>query len=101
MVVFQMFQAFNSRSEVRSVLRMDPFSNPFLLVSIVGAFLISVAALYFPPTQIILRIEPIGLDAWLRIFAVASTLLVAMEMHKVLRNRWPEARSRHSRPASA
>jgi calcium-translocating P-type ATPase len=101
MVVFQMFQAFNSRSEVRSVLRMDPFSNPFLLVSIVGAFLISVAALYIPLTQIILRIEPIGLDAWLRIFAVASTLLVAMEMHKVLRNRWPVARSRHPRPASA
>ncbi|MFO7533458.1 MAG: HAD-IC family P-type ATPase [Candidatus Limnocylindrales bacterium] len=101
MVVFQMFQAFNSRSEVRSVFRMDPFSNPFLLVSIVGAFLISVVALYIPVTQLILRVEPIGLDAWLRIVAVASTLLLAMEIHKYLRNRWPVGRSRRPRAASA
>jgi hypothetical protein len=67
----------------------------------VGAFLISVVALYIPVTQLILRVEPIGLDAWLRIVAVASTLLLAMEIHKYLRNRWPVGRSRRPRAASA
>ena len=101
MVVFQMFQAGNSRSETRSVFRMNPFSNPFLLASVIGAFAISVAALYIPVTQVILRIEPIGLDAWVRIVVVASTLLVAMEIHKFLRRRWPVGVSRRPMTASA
>lgn len=101
MVVFQMFHAGNSRSETRSIFRMDPFSNPFLLASVIGAFAISVAALYIPVTQAILRIEPIGLDAWVRIVMVASTLLVAMEIHKFLRRRWPVGASRRSGAVTA
>jgi magnesium-transporting ATPase (P-type) len=89
MVVFQMLHAGNSRSETRSLFRVSPFSNPFLLLSVIGAFIISAAALYFPPTQLVLRVEPIEADAWLRIFAVASSIVVAMEAHKAVRRRWP------------
>ena len=98
MVVFQMFHAGNSRSETRSLFRISPFSNPFLLISVAGALAISVAALYIPLTQLILRVEPIELDAWLRIVAVASTILVAMELHKAVRRRWPVG-ARSSRAA--
>lgn len=89
MVIFQMFQAGNARSDTRSLFRMSPVSNPFLFVSVVAALAIHVAALYLPPTQFILRVEPITLEAWVRIFLVASTLLVAMETHKAVRRRWP------------
>jgi calcium-translocating P-type ATPase len=89
MVIFQMFQAGNARSDTRSLFRMSPFGNPFLFVSVVAALAIHVSALYLPPTQFILRVEPIALDAWVRIFIVASTLLVAMEAHKAVRRRWP------------
>ncbi len=89
MVLFQAFQAFNARSETRSVFRMSPRTNPFLLASVVGALAIHAAALYLPPTQFILRVEPIDLEAWARIILVASTLVVAMEIHKAVRRRWP------------
>ena len=87
MVVYQVFQAGNSRSETESVLRRNPFSNPFLFLATAAALSIHVAALYLPPTQYVLRVEPIELDAWLRIIAVATTILFAMEAHKALRPR--------------
>lgn len=87
MVVFQVFQAGNSRSETESVLRPNPFSNPFLFLATAAALSIHVAALDLPPTQYVLRVEPIELGAWLRIVAVATTILIAMELHKALRRR--------------
>jgi magnesium-transporting ATPase (P-type) len=89
MVLFQAFQAFNARSETRSVFRMSPLTNPFLLASVVGALAIHAAALYLPPTQFVLRVVPIDLEAWARIILVASSLVVAMEIHKAVRRRWP------------
>jgi Ca2+-transporting ATPase len=93
MVVFQVFQAGNSRSETESVLRRDPFSNKFLFLATVAALGIHIAALYLPPTQYVLRIEPIGIGAWLRIVAIATSILVAMELHKSLRRRSPSPRA--------
>jgi magnesium-transporting ATPase (P-type) len=69
----------------RSVFRINPFSNPFLLLAALAALVVHVAALYLPPTQLILRVEPIELEAWIRITLVASTIIAAMELHKYLR----------------
>ena len=60
MVVFQMFHVGNCRSEYVSVFRRSPFSNPFLFIATAAALLIHVAALYLGPTQVLLRVEPIG-----------------------------------------
>ena len=82
MVVFQVFQAGNSRSETESVLRRSPFSNKLLFLATVAALGIHIAALYLPPTQYVLRVEPIDLASWLRIVVIATSILVAMELHK-------------------
>jgi P-type Ca2+ transporter type 2C len=87
MVVYQVFQVGNARSETMSVLRRNPFSNPFLFLATVAAMGIHVAALYLPPTQYVLRVEPIDVGGWLRIVVVATSILVAMEAHKALRHR--------------
>jgi magnesium-transporting ATPase (P-type) len=89
MVLFQAFQAFNARSENRSILRMNPVSNPFLFAAVAGALAIHALALYLPITQTILRVEPVGPDAWVRMIVVAATLLVAVEIHKAIRRRRP------------
>lgn len=89
MVVYMAFHVGNARSESISLFRISPFSNPFLLLATIAALCIHVGALYFPPTQFVLRVEPIEPAAWLRIVVVASTILVAMEVHKFLRNRFP------------
>jgi Ca2+-transporting ATPase len=87
LVLFQMFQVGNARSETQSVFLRSPFSNPFLLTATICALLIHMGALYFGPTQYVLRVTP--LRDWgtlLRIVAVAATIIVAMELHKLLRH---------------
>jgi len=87
MVLFQTLQVANARSANRSFLQLNPLSNPILLGASLGALLIHALSLYLPPMQYVLRTEPIGLDAWLRGLACAATILVAVELHKYVRNR--------------
>src|SRR4030042_4464459 len=51
MVLFQFFQAWNSRSELRSVFTTSPLSNPFLFYSMVAAMLAQIAVVYVPALQ--------------------------------------------------
>jgi Ca2+-transporting ATPase len=86
MVFFQVFHVGNSRSERRSVFALSPWSNPFLFAATGAALLVHVAALHLSPTtRFLLRVEPLDLGAWVRMVAVASTILIAMEAHKLLR----------------
>ncbi len=85
LVVGMAFHVGNSRSERRSLFTLSPFSNPFLIGAQFLALLLHAGAMHFGPTQFVLRIEPLELSEWLRIAAVMSTTLVAVEMHKWLR----------------
>jgi Ca2+-transporting ATPase len=85
MVVFQALHVGNSRSETLSAFAKSPFSNRFLFVGTLGALAIQAAALYLPATQFALDLEPIGVTRWLEIFAVSLTVIVAVEIHKRLR----------------
>lgn len=87
MVVFQVLHAYNSRSEFRSIFQKSLFSNRFLLVGSLTAMTLHVAALYLPPTQYVLRLEPPDLVTWGQMVGVAITIVVAMELHKFLRGR--------------
>ncbi|GIU84950.1 MAG: ATPase [Acidimicrobiales bacterium] len=86
MVVFMAFHVGNARSDRRSAFRVSPLSNPFLFVATVAALGVHVASLYLPPTQFVLRVEPIEAAAWVRIVAVASTIILAVELHKLVRS---------------
>jgi Ca2+-transporting ATPase len=85
MVLFQMFHVGNSRSQYRSAFRKSPVSNPFLFFGTVAALAVHTAALYLPPTQYVLRVEPIELAAWVRIAAIAASVIAVVELHKLLR----------------
>ncbi len=85
-VLFQNFHVGNSRSEYRSVLFLSPLRNPFLLLSAISALTVHILALYLPFTQFILRVEPIPLDAWVRIVFTALSVVVVVELHKWIRH---------------
>ncbi|MGE0407238.1 MAG: cation-translocating P-type ATPase, partial [Candidatus Korobacteraceae bacterium] len=87
MVIFQFFHLGNARSDRLSLFRINPFSNRFLFLASGAALLIHAGALYFSPTQFVLRVEPVALDAWIRMALVASSILMVVELHKVLRSR--------------
>ncbi|HUG47419.1 MAG TPA: HAD-IC family P-type ATPase [Candidatus Limnocylindria bacterium] len=85
MVLFQLFHVGNSRSEHRSAFAKSPFSNPFLLVGTLIALALHVAALYLPLTQFVLRVEPLDLETWARMIVVAASIIVVVELHKLVR----------------
>jgi calcium-translocating P-type ATPase len=85
MVLFQVFQAGNARSDYQSVFVRSPLLNPFLFVATAAALTVHVAALYLPFTQFVLRVEPIEPAAWVRMVLVALTIIVVVEGHKLVR----------------
>ncbi len=89
LVVFNVFQAGNARSQNRSLFTLNPLANPFLFWATLVAIVLHVSALYLPLTQFVLGVQPISGEAWIRAILVASTILVVIEAHKAVRRRWP------------
>lgn len=87
MVFFQFFQAWNSRSELQSVFRLNPLSNPFLFYSMLAAFFAQLAVLYVPALQWTFRTEPISFAEWMKIIAVSASVVVLVEIDKWIRKR--------------
>ncbi len=85
MVVFQVIHVGNCRSEMHSLFAKSPFANPVLFVGTAVAMALHVGALYFPPTQAALHLEPLDLATWGEIVAVGLSVAVAVELHKRFR----------------
>jgi magnesium-transporting ATPase (P-type) len=85
LVVFQAFHLGSSRSERRSVLQVPLTSNRFLLLAQLGALGAHIGALHLPVTQMVLRVEPISVGAWWRLALIASSVLVVVELDKLVR----------------
>ncbi|MPZ35180.1 MAG: hypothetical protein GEV13_30105 [Rhodospirillales bacterium] len=81
-VLFENFQAFNSRSEHHSVIRQRFFANPLLVLSVIGAQALHIAAMHLPLLAEALRTTPVDPAEWSLLMLVASTLLVVMELEK-------------------
>jgi Ca2+-transporting ATPase len=86
LVTFGLFHVFNSRSVQRSAFRKNPLSNKFLFVATISSFAIHLGAMYFGPTQMLLRIQPLTLDTWLRLAPIALSVLAVVELHKLFRH---------------
>jgi Ca2+-transporting ATPase len=85
MVLFENVQAFNSRSETRSVFRHNPLRNRLLLFGTIAAQLVHIAALYTPGLRDVLGVRPVSPALWAGLLGVSLAILVAMELWKVLR----------------
>lgn len=84
MVLFENIHVFNSRSETRSVFRHNPLRNPILLIGTIAAQLIHIGAMYTPWLSDILHIQPVSPENWIRLLGLALTVLVVMELHKLV-----------------
>jgi magnesium-transporting ATPase (P-type) len=92
MVFFQFFQAFNSRSELQSLFRMNPLGNPFLFFGTMAAFGAHLAAIYLPALQWVFRMEPILPMEWLRIGLISLSVIIVVEVDKLVRRIMAPAR---------
>jgi len=89
MVLYQTCQVGNARSSTQSLFRIPPLSNRFLFIATAAALIVHIAALHVPVLQFVLRVQPIPLELWPRMILVAVTIVFAVELHKVIRRRWP------------
>ena len=85
LVLMQFYHVFNCRSEYVSAFRVPLRNNWLLIGGTFTAFLVHLAAMYTPWMQALLRTNPISLEKWLTLGALASTIMIAMEIYKWLR----------------
>jgi Ca2+-transporting ATPase len=76
---------YNCRSNRRSAFALSPFSNRFLFFGVGASLLLHIGAMYFEPTQRLIRLQPLALETWMRIVGVALSIVLAVELHKLLR----------------
>ena len=82
MVLFENVHIGNCRSETKSALRLSPFRSPILLCGALVALLLHFGTLFVPLGQTVLQVEPVSLTTFFCLWAIALSILVAMEIHK-------------------
>ncbi len=85
LVMFQLFNVFNVRSETESFLRQNPLTNKFLFFSVIASIVAQLAVIYMPALQFVFRTVPLTLNDWVVIISVAVSVLVVVETEKALR----------------
>ncbi|MDP2736627.1 MAG: HAD-IC family P-type ATPase [bacterium] len=82
LAVFQWFNAWNCRSEEKSIFQMNPFTNKFLIGATLIVISLQLLVVYNPVMQKIMRTVPLELSDWLIIIPVAATIIVVEEVRK-------------------
>lgn len=86
-VLIQNFHVFNCRSEYESVFRVPLQRNYMLLFGVLAATGIHILAMHIPVMQRLLQIAPIRPAEWLVPFAMASVVMIVMEVFKLIKHR--------------
>jgi Ca2+-transporting ATPase len=84
LAAFQWMNAWNARSEHRSLATLPFFSNKPLLLATATVVGLHLLALYAPPFQRILQTTALSGRDWIFLLAVASTVILADEIWKKL-----------------
>jgi magnesium-transporting ATPase (P-type) len=84
MVLFQIIHIGNCRSETKSAFALSPLRNPILLGGSALAMLIHIAMMHLPVGQTLLEAEPVKPSVWLALLGCALTVIVAIEIHKLV-----------------
>ena len=82
LAVFQWFNSWNCRHESKSIFKMNPFSNKFLVGASLIVILLQLFAIYNPLMQNLLRTTPLNLSEWLVIIAIATSIVFVEEIRK-------------------
>ncbi|MFN8473185.1 MAG: cation-translocating P-type ATPase [Anaerolineae bacterium] len=100
LVFFQLFNVFNSRSDTESAFK-GMFSNKWIWIAILASVLLQVLVIYAPFLQPAFNTMPLTSTEWLVCIAVASTVLWAREIVKLLFRLLGLRRHRHAQRQAA
>jgi magnesium-transporting ATPase (P-type) len=85
MVFLQNFHALNCRSETESLFKLPISNNYTLIIGVILAQSVHIAAAYVPGLNETLQLEPITLKEWIIMLPAALSILLVMEVFKLVR----------------
>lgn len=91
MVLFQNFHVFNCRSEYVSAFRIPVQRNRFLVVGVIAALGVHLLAMWLPFLQPVLQVAPVSLAEFGYLALFAGSILIVMEIYKLIRSRSTES----------
>ncbi|MBW2984969.1 cation transporting ATPase C-terminal domain-containing protein, partial [Candidatus Woesearchaeota archaeon] len=83
LMMFQMTNVLNCRSEDLSLFRVGVFKNKYLIAAIASSILLQIAVIYTPLSRYF-RTVPLNLMDWVWIVLVSLSVLVFGEVYKVV-----------------
>ena len=83
LVFFEMAAVFGSRS-LRPLEKLNPLTNPLLLIAVAGSIAIQLAIVYHPFLQLVFGTVALPAMQWLSIIGIALLGFVFMELSKLL-----------------
>lgn len=84
LAVFQWFNAWNCRSDSKSIFKMNPFSNRYLVWATIVVILLQMFAIYTPVMNTYLKTVPLNLSDWMVIVPIAASIVLVEEIRKRL-----------------
>jgi Ca2+-transporting ATPase len=83
LVIFQLWNSLNCRSETRSFFSIDILTNRYLMLAIAVSFLLQGVILYIPFFEGLFRLIALSAYDWLAVLAVTSSVLIIIEVRKL------------------
>ncbi|MCX7912511.1 MAG: calcium-transporting P-type ATPase, PMR1-type [Dehalococcoidales bacterium] len=83
-VAAEWFNAFNARSDRKSVFKLGFFSNRWLIYAIGAGIALQMTVIYAPPLQKLFYTVPLGPGDWGIIVLMAASVLVVEELRKLI-----------------
>ena len=84
-VFFQLFNAFNCRSDQYPLTGIGVFSNRYLIGAVVLCALLQLCILYTSPLQLIFDTVSLGVHDWVIVLSVSAMIFVIVEGYKIIR----------------
>lgn len=84
LITAELLRSFSSRSQDYTLFRIGFFTNKSMNLSVLGAFLLTVAVVYVPVLAGIFNLEPLTFTDWEIVMMFAFIPLVAGELYKAL-----------------
>ena len=85
LAIFQWLNVINARSSIRSIFTINPFSNRYIILSLLIVFALQIAAVYLPFFQNLLHTTALSLTDWMIAFLLATSVIFVDEVRKLLR----------------
>lgn len=86
-VMFELFTSFACRSEKHPLIRIGPFKNKFLILSVIISALMLLIVIYIPILATLFKVAQLTLSDWIIVFLVSPSAFIAIEIWKILKSK--------------